>query len=369
MSISLGPTILDRYILRQFLSVLLVCLLAATSLFLVFDLFERMRTFIRSDASFLDAFTYMALKIPLIIHLMTPVAVLIATLLSIGRLSQQSEITAMRACGNSIFRIAKPLFIAGAIISVAMFIMGETLVPWATDSLEEIYNIDIKKKDISGEYTRTNFWYRVDNTFYNINLYDSRTKSLENLSLFQFDDHFTLNRRLDAVQATWSENPLVNWTMSEVVEIGLNDKEGFQVATYPKLPLLIKEKPEDFRSSRRRPETMSYFHLRKYIEKLKAEGVQVTGYLVDCAAKISFPLINLLVILVAFPFALAPARSGSLTIGFICGISIGFLYYIVHAISTSMGSAELIPVIPSAWTANILICCLGCYLMANSEFN
>lgn len=368
MSFSLRGTLLERYLLRQFITVLFLCIFAATSLFLVFDLFERMRIFIRDDASIMQAFAYIALKIPSIIHLMTPVSILIATLISIGRLSQQSEITAMRACGMSVFSLARPLLIVGFFISLLMFIFGETIVPWATDQLDELYEVDIQKKHLSGEYDRANFWYRVDNKFYEIGLFDSRNNTLRGMTMLEFDDNFKLRRRIDSEETTWSAHSSIGWTMQQIAELSITDEGKFAVTQFAQLPLLIKETPEDFRRSQRDPQTMGYFELIRYIEKLRAEGVQVTQYLVDAAAKIAFPFINMLVILVAFPFALVSARSGKLTKGFILGVSLGFGYFLVHAVSTSFGAAELLPVHVAAWTANIVVLALGVYLMADSEF-
>src|SRR4051812_39075402 len=94
--------LLQRYLLRHFISAFLGCLLAFVTLFTVVDFFERLRTFIKEGSTFFQASTYILLKIPMIVHLMTPVAVLVATLLAVGRLSQLSEITAMRASGASI---------------------------------------------------------------------------------------------------------------------------------------------------------------------------------------------------------------------------------------------------------------------------
>jgi lipopolysaccharide export system permease protein len=113
---------------------------------------------------------------------------------------------------------------------------------------------------------------------------------------------------------------------------------------------------------------MSYAELKKYTNKLREEGVAATNYLVDLAAKTSFPLINFIVVLVAFPLALTPARSGSLTLSIVSGVCIGFGYYVIHALSLSLGNAELIPVTAAAWTANILLGSFGAYLMASAEY-
>ena len=361
-------TILQRYLLRQFTGVLLLCLFAATSLFLVFETFERMRVFIRENTTVFNVLSYLLFKVPLIIQLMMPIAVLIATLISIGRLSQLSEITAMRACGASVLSLAKPFIFAGLIISVLMFAAGETIVPWATQRGQEVYQLDIRKKDVKGNYSRQNFWYRVGKRFYSIGFYDSRDATLTGISMYDVDEHHHLKRRIDAAEANWG-GPLVGWTMKNVVEVDVAADKRFNISRFKTLPLVIKEKPEDFFNVEWTPETLSYRELKKHVEKLAKEGTAPTRSLVDLDAKIAFPLVNLIAVLIAFPFALIPSRSGNLTASFVAGVTIGFGYHVVHAASTSFGAAELIPITASAWTANLILGCIGAYLMAGADYS
>ncbi len=362
------PTRLQLYILRAFLNVLFVCLLAAVSLFLVFDLFDRMNIFLKEGASIGQVATYLVYKIPLIVQLTMPIAVLMAALLSIGRLSQLSEITAMRATGSSVFFLARPLLWAGLAISLLIFASGETLVPAATQRVEETYHFDIKKKAEKGDVSRANFWYRKGNAFYNIGLYDSRSATLKGISILELSKNFKLDRRTDAQQAVWGGSPNVGWTMHDAVEIAISSKGEFNSSAFKRLPLVIDEQPEDFYNMERSSEAMSYAELKRYSDKLRAEGVPVTNYLVDLAAKLSFPFVNFIVVLIAIPLALTPARSGSITLSVVGGLCVGFGYYVVHAISVSLGNAELIPVHAAAWTANIILGSLGAYLMAGAEF-
>ena len=361
------PSILQRYVLAQFFIALFICLFASISLFLITDFFEKTRIFVREESSLDQALLYMLYKVPLIVQLMTPVAVLVAVLISVGRLSQLSEITGMRACGVSLFFIARPLLAAGLVISVLLFIAGETVVPWSTQRVEEIYHLDIRKKVEKGRFSRVNFWYRSKNTFFNIGLYDSRNATLNGLSVLEFNEDFTLRRRIDALDATWSENQHIGWTMNKAIEITMEGNGRVNTSSFDKLPLVITETPADFYKMKKRAETLNYLDLGEYIAKLRSEGVPVTEYMVERAAKISFPLVTVITVLIAFPFALIPARSGTMTASFVAGIAIGFGYYIVHAISTSLGTAELLPVLPAAWTANVLLGCVGGYMMAGIE--
>jgi len=357
---------LHRYLLRSFFAAFVGALFAFVALFVVSDFFERLRTFMREDATFLQIVTYVLLRVPLIVHLMTPVAVLVAVLISMGKLSQLSEITAMRAMGASVKWLVLPLVCAGFCISVFHFIAAETIVPWATESVERLYTFDIKKKLEKGRLSRENFWYRKDNAFYSIGFYDSKNATLKGVSKLEVASDFRLRRRTDAEEAEWG-SPRIGWSMKGITETSFDRSGKPQLESFKRLPLVIDEKPADFYRMQREPEEMNTRELGRYIAKLRSEGVPVAKYLVDLAAKYSFPFINTIAILLSFPFALRSSRSGKLTASFLTGLGVGFAYYFVHAICSSLGGAELLPVYTAAWGANILFLCLGLYLVGGAE--
>lgn len=360
--------LLHRYLLAQFVGAFILCLFIASSLFLIFDFLDHVGIFIREKSPIIQAGSYLLLKIPHIVYLMTPIAVLVATLVSVGRLSQLSEITAMRTCGVSLFWLVRPLLAAGMVIFLLLVIIGNTLVPWSSGKVEAIYNFSIRKKLEKGHYSRSNFWYRSRNQFSSIGFYDSQASTLNEFSLFEFNDTFQLQRRVDAARVTW-HGPAVGWTMEDVVEITFNpSQKSLQLTTYDKLPLVISEKPSDFYKAQTSPETLSYGELEEYIKKLQEQGVPITEYLVQLASKISFPFTTVILVLIGFPFALTPTRSGTMTSSFVAGVSIGFGYHVVHAIGTSFGAAELIPVLPAAWAGNVLFASVGGYFMAGAEW-
>ena len=216
MNLSNGSR-LHRYILKQFLVTLAICLLASTSIFLVFDFFERINTFVKEDASIWLSLSYALYKIPFIINLMTPVAVLVSTLIAVGKLAQNSEITAMRACGVSLFWLSKPLLISGLLVSCVMLIAGETIVPWTIKRSQEIYTFDVKKRDLRGNLSRNNLWYRSGNQFYNAGLYDSRNNVLHGVTIYEFNDNFSLRRRTDSSEVAW-KGDIIGWQMKDVVD-------------------------------------------------------------------------------------------------------------------------------------------------------
>jgi len=365
-----GPWIstLEKYLLTEFYSILTLCLFASTGLFLVFDTFERFKIFLSNNVSFTTAASYLLFKIPFILQLMIPIAALVATLISIGRLSQKSEITAMRSCGMSITGIARPILLSSLLLSGLMFLNGEFLLPVATEKVEQIFQFDIKQKHLSGSFSRTNFWFREDDTFINIGFYDAPTKKIEAITQLTFDDEFNLKRRIDAQKGDWHESSYIGWTLDEAVESGSLDTSSTSLTSFSRIPLVISKTPRDLYDLQRTADTFSYNELKEYISKLESEGVPASRYKVDLASKISFPFVCVIATLIALPFGFTPARSGSLTISFIGGVSIGFGYYVTHAVFCSFAAAGFIPILLGAWSANIMLGSIGLYLLGGAEF-
>lgn len=359
-------TIIHRYLLRQLVRNFGVTLIAFTFLFLVFDFFDHFDNLLAENATFGDSVRYFALKMPLTLNLMLPVAMLVATLFTIGMLSKNSEITAMRAAGLPILWLARPLLGFGLALSLLSLTLGETLVPYTQRRVREIYNIDIKKKDQKGAYSQSDFWWRNGKIFNSADIFDSRHNSLLEFSSFELDDRYRVQKRTDASQVDWV-NPTLRWTMKGVTEYKFSAGQNVEAKKYNALPLLISEKPEDFYEVKTDTSTMSYRQLSKFLKQQKANGIPTTGYRTELLAKFSFPFIILIVTLVILPFSLKPARSGSLAMSFVAGLVIAFSYYAIHSFSIAMGNAELWPPLLAAWMANLVMGVVGLVLNWGAE--
>lgn len=358
--------IIHRYILGQFLRMLFFALAGISALFLVIDFFERVDTFYSNEAALLSIGAFFLFKLPIIVSLMIPVAVLLATMLTIGILAKNSEITAMRAAGAPILWITAPLFAASFCISLLSLLLEETLVPYATRRVEEIYNIDIKAKDKTGGYSQSDLWWRSKNSFYSVDIFDSRNNTLLNLARFDVTPDFKVTRRINAERAKWL-SPLLGWSMENVVDFSF-DQDGTPKPTrHLSLPLPIPDRPEDFFNAKTDPDTMSYRELRRFMQKQREAGLSVLHHTADLYAKFSFPLVSFIVALVSLPFALKPARSGSMAASLLAGLTIGFSYYAVHSLSLAMGRAEIWPPFVAAWMANLLLLSVGIVLNIGSE--
>ncbi|MGI6680864.1 MAG: LPS export ABC transporter permease LptG [Bdellovibrionota bacterium] len=363
--------IIHKYLLKQFLKTLSISLVGLTALFLLFDFFEKIDKFSAANEPLISTFSYLFYKIPYLFSIMIPLAILFSAMISIGLLSKNSEITAMRASGLKLSWLMKPILITSFILSFFSLFINETIVPYATSRSRDIYNIDIRRKDQTGGYSQKNLWWRDKNEIYSAEFFDSRTKTLFNVSEYVLKGGtFKIYKRIDAKKAEWI-NPSLKWSMHGVKEyLFLSNERGtydFKMTKYKSLPMLINETPEDFYKAKKDPFSMSYFELKDFMKNQEKTGLSVKGYEADLYAKISFPFVCLVICAIAIPFALKPARSGSLANSVIAGFTIGFSYFAIHSLSVAMGRAELFPPFISAWVANILMGLIAIILNIGAE--
>lgn len=357
--------LLHRYILSLLLKNFCIGLSVFVFLFILVDFFDRIDNVLAEKASFGLIIQYFAFKVPLIANLMLPVALIFATLFTFGLLSKSSEITAMRASGVTLLWLARPLWIFGLALSFVSLFLNEVVVPHTERRQKELYNIEIRQKDSRGAYNQADFWWRQGSHFYAISLFNSKTKSMQNLSDFEINQEWDVIRRTDADSVRWVA-PGMGWNMKNVSRFHF-DGETVKSERFQNLPLPIAESPRDFYDFNDDPSTMSFVELRDFISKQRNNGIATTQYLPELYGKLAFPFVILITGLLVLPFTLLPARSGSMAVSSIAAIFVAFAYYAVDSFSIAMGRAELLPPILAAWSANIVMGLVAFVLNAGSE--
>ena len=90
---------------------------------------------------------YYLVFIPEIIRLMLPVAVLLAALFTVGKMSNLNELTAMKSSGMSIYRFILPFLFIGFMIALLSIYFGGYIVPYANKTKVYIEQNYMKKRD------------------------------------------------------------------------------------------------------------------------------------------------------------------------------------------------------------------------------
>lgn len=357
------PTV-ARYLLLEFGRSVLMTLAAFVLLYLCIDFFERLPRFLEHDPTALQIIVFFALKVPLIVAQIMPAAVLAGTLLGLGNLARRAELMAMRACGISLWQIATPIVITCFLISIGMLAWNEYVVPPSAARSDYIETVEIKKRTYRQKFRRNEVWYQDRRGFTNIDRFDPNNDVIYGLTRYEFDDDFRLERILSAAMARWQGE---SWSMEGAYEVIVAPNGSVSTNPLGQNAINLEETPKDFKSVYRDAEHMSYRDLSAEVDDLAAKGINTNSGRVELWLKIALPFASLVMSLIAIPLASRHSRQSSAAANVGIALVVGFSYWVVLALTTSLGKGEILPPFAAAWTANGLFALIGAIFFLGSE--
>jgi len=349
-------TILDKYILKEFIKMFFLILISLAGLYLIVDFFERIRMFLSNHATAGQMASYFFLTLPMVLSQMIPISVLLGALLSFGILSKNSEITAMKANGLSLYRLSVPVVIASFTICIVIFLLNEFVTPYTNQRAKYVKLIEVQKREKLGSFKQNEIWYRGEQGIYNFSVFDPRTNILKGIQIhfFSHDDRggIQLSRRIDAKEAVWENG---EWIFKDLLVTTFIQGEVPSIERVPSQVIPLSEEPSDFTVVQKDTEEMGLLELSRYVKKMRSEGYDTTRYRTDMHGKIAFPLVSIILTILGVSFSLKSERSGGVAQSIGLGIIIGFSYWIGFAFAISLGRAGTIPPVVAAWTANLIL--------------
>jgi len=341
---------LDRYIVGEFLKLFIMLMVSLIGIYIIVDFFQRIRMFLSNDATFLQMFQYFLFLLPTVISQMLPVSVLLSALLTFGILSRNSEITAMKANGVSLYRLSLSVILLSVLIAVATFVLTEYIVPATNERVKHIKYIDIQNRQSLGSFKNNEVWYKGEKGIYNFALVDTRTGTIKGATLHYLDESMNLLTRIDAREAQWKEG---RWIFRDLLITRFSDNGLPRIEHVPEKIIALPEEPEDFTVVQKDSSEMGFVELRNYIRKISVEGYDATRYVTDLHGKIAFPVICVILAVLGISFSIRSERSGGIAQSIGAGIVIGFSYWLLYAFTISLGHSGTLPPVLAAWMANI----------------
>ncbi len=361
--------ILFRYLLREYAKIFFMCFAGLMTIYLVIDFFEKVRRFLRYDVYWPDVLVYFLLKMPGISFQIAPLAILMATLLTLGILSRNHEITAMRSCGISLPRITSPFLAFAVGIMLVLLLFSSTVIPLAANKAEEIRVIRIEKKPPSAVLKLPNPWARVDaDTLLHVATVAVGGDALAGVQLYHFDRTF---RMIDMIEAEEARYDGGSWTLHRGFQRRFNPDGTVTLTEFGEKPVPLTLIPADFTGGLAGDsESMTFRDIRGYTGRLYQNGAQITRLLTDYYGRIAFPFVAIIMVLVGI--ALSLRRSGTRGSGMAVGIGqalmIGFFYWATHSIAIAFGRGGALPPIVAGWLTNVLFLSYGLYLMLKVRY-
>ena len=357
--------IIDRYLVGQYLAFLGTGTLVAAVLVLVVDLIQYLDRFLRAKPPFIYIVQHLFYRLPGSLYEGLPIIVLVSTVFLFLTLTQQHELDALKAAGISLYRASLPVLLVAFSISLGAGLLQETVLPGINAKAEEIDRVKIRGNKPRHLQRQTQIWYRSSDTRYlRMELLDPIARSLEGLLVLDISPDFRLVDRLDASRARWTGEA---WMLGDGVYRQIGPANQVTVDAFAERLVSMPEQINDLIQVQKAPETMSFLELRGYITRLAESGHQVSKYLVQLNSKLSFPLIHVIMALVAIPFALASPRSGGRAMGIAVAILISVGYWVVNSVAIAFAKAELLPPMLGAWTANIIFAGIGAALFLRAR--
>ncbi len=357
------PMILDDYVLRDFGGNLAMVLATFLMLLLVFTLFELLGDILRNQVSPLVVGEYLVTVSPYFLYNIAPLSILLAVLITLGVMQRSNEITAIKATGISIYRIVVPVLVAAAIVATGLFFSDQFYLPYANKRQDALRNL-IKGKPAQTYLNPDRKWiFGQHSNIYYYQLFDSERNQFGRLSAFQFDPvTFRLTERIYAERAHWDDS-LQRWVCTLGWERNLRgpaieNYRTFDVSTFAEL----SEPPTYFKKEVKQSSEMNYQELRRYIRDLQQSGFEVVRLRVQLAKKLAFPVITLVMAVLAIPFSLSSGRRGAIA-GVATAVGIAVVYWTISGLFEAMGNISQLPPVLAAWSPDLIFALLGGYLI------
>jgi len=360
--------LIDRYLIKSFLMPLIYCLLAFIILFIAYDMSDRLKDFFDHQIPPIIVAKYYLYKVPIVLSLTIPFAVLLALLYCLGNASRNNEITAMRTSGIALLRIIRPYLIMGILLYLTTFILSEIFVPKARRLASKIVETPssiqaaLQKAGTSDAIVFFNthanrLWY-----IRKLNPDDNHVKNVK-ITEFTHSGRKRTKRTIEAESGEYVEG--FGWWLYNVTTIRFYPDGRPYPATKSKKKsfLYYNETPKDILSARLgSPEMMNIIdvfrvmaHINKnsdYYKKLRMNAVQ----------RFAAPAACFVFVLLAAPFGIFHTRAGMIK-GVITSILLCLSYYLIESLFINIGDKGFIHPLLAAWIPVVVFTGTGFFLL------
>ena len=348
--------IVHRLYLTDFFKILLLIACGLSMLASLIDLIGNIDDFLPSKPAIGLLVLYAVLNFPKFFLYLLPMSVLICSLFTFSQAMRRKEIVAIKTAGGRLRDLYWPFVICGVLISMAAFSVSEVVAPDFSTRAADL-RTRLKGGSKKTAFSEGALWIkdRKGNPV-KIELYVPEKKAARGISIFVQGETF-LKQTITAKKAAWDEG---RWVLENVSVVTTETGKTEELARMDYYDL---DSPDIFSREMKTSEEMGLAELYRYIQRLKAAGFNNIKLLVDLHAKVSFPLINMFMMLLGISLAGRSTTGGGLyTAGM--GLVISLLYWFGYTFSLSIGYAGIVPPSIAAWAVPFIFGSFSAYLFA-----
>ena len=339
---------LRAYLAREIYAATLFVFVAFLALFAFFDLINELTDLGKGGYRLQHAIAYVALTVPSHVYELFPLAVLIGTLYALSHLAANSEYTVMRSSGLAPWRAMSTLFRIGVVFAVATLIFGEWIAPVSERAAKQL-KLSATSSIVATEF-HTGLWVKDDRRFVNVREVLPDT-TLSDIRVFEFDDQYRLKSITFAKQGEYLGKN--QWRLREIVNT-IFTPDGTSLQRVDEMEWNSVLTPDILAVMFIQPERMSAWNLYQYSRHLAENRQRAERYEIAMWKKLIYPIVSLVMMALALPFAYVHVRAGGVGVKVFSGIMLGIFFHFMNSLFSHLGLLQnwqpfLTAVLPSAF--------------------
>ncbi|HOW97294.1 MAG TPA: LptF/LptG family permease [Kiritimatiellia bacterium] len=356
--------IVDKYLFKAVLVPLLYCLAGFILIYIIYDLFDNLPDFIEGRTPLLSVIRFYCFLMPSVLIIIAPVSLMLAVLYSLSHLTKNNELTAMRACGISLYRLMAPLVILGLSASILVGVIHETLGPWSAYWAHQFIVMQKSKGDLS-THVVSPLPYRneLGRRDWMIGAFNTQTFDMRGVNVIQQRPDGSEEYRIVAKSGHWYDG---RWWLQDL------SFQAYDAGSNPLGPPRFEihremtdynEVPSDFINEIKDPEYLSSLEILTFLKTHKRlSNETVSRVRANLHHRLSMPWNCLVVTLLGIPFGAKSGRHGAF-LGIVLALSLFFGYYVFVNVGLAFGKKQLIAPWIGGWLPNLAFLAVGLILI------
>lgn len=348
---------LDRYIVLAIFGLSTIVGLGLVTLYSFISFITEIDSSSNQALSVAQIFGVTMLMMPAGLYVLMPLVAMLGTLLGVGQLAAQSELTAMRAAGYSNLRIGRSALIAGLLLGLLGVVLGESLGPAGQQAAERLKlsarGGDVAEVGVSAKPV----WLRDGTTIYFISRLLSEDRFAD-AQIYRFDDALALRSVLSVKEASYVRDG--QWELRGVTQT-VFDADATRVETEARVDFASGLEPDVLRLYVLEADTVSALGLLRLARYLEANGLDASDQRLELWRKLIAPLTVMAMVLFAVPFVFGPTRGGGAGQQLLIGVLVGVGFHLLNEVSANLGALYgwAPPVAAGLPTAALLLLAIG----------
>ena len=351
--------LIDRYILAELIGPAFFGMMVFSSLWLVNVLMKVIDMMVTKEVAFSAVARFFLYTVPVVLTTSCPMAMLLASLMAVGRITADSELTAMKAGGISLYRVLMPVWAVGIIASGFVFWLNEWVVPESNTLRNKVYLNEIVLKKPLPKVAQNIFFEGGKEFKMFVRSYEPKANIVHDATVFHFQPNF-YPRITEAKTAFLAETywDFHDGTMYTSRPSGSPEHFiHFRNWRYP-LDLTMGDPIGNVQT---RPGDEPLPKLWTYIKEQEQKGMPTTALWLDFWFKTAFPCASFFLMMMGGPLAAGSGRSGA-GLGIGLSILLMFAYYMLLALCKGFGEAGSLSPLVASWLPNLIVLIVAIWL-------